>query len=62
MMSLFWYYRPEDAKGTNISDYHEVLYFTDSQAHGGASHRACIRPAPNIPEQFLEYLLDKKNR
>jgi len=25
MMSLFWYYRPEDAKGTNISDYHEVL-------------------------------------
>ena len=54
MMSLFWYYRPEDAKGTNISDYHEVLYFTDSQAHGGASHRACIRPAPNIPEQFLE--------
>ena len=26
MMSLFWYYRPEDAKGTNTSDYHEVLY------------------------------------
>ena len=25
MMSVFWYYRPDDVEGINISDFQEVL-------------------------------------